>query len=72
MLTLDLFEKAAQEYPKVGLIWLQNLANISPEDTLSLFERIPKNCISEISIEFAQKILTINQNRLLQIRENLQ
>ncbi|NEO53732.1 MAG: HipA-like protein [Okeania sp. SIO3B5] len=54
MLTLDLFEKAAQEYPKAGLIWLQNLANISEEDTLSLFERIPKNCISEISIEFAQ------------------
>ncbi|MGK7920019.1 MAG: HipA domain-containing protein [Trichodesmium sp.] len=71
MLTLNLFEKAAQKYPKAALIWLQNLANISAEDTLSLFERIPKNYISEISIEFAQEILTINQNRLLQIRENL-
>ncbi|MEB3340213.1 hypothetical protein [Okeania sp.] len=72
MLTLDLFEKAAQKYPKAALIWLQNLANISAEDTLSLFKRIPKNYISEISIEFAQEILTINQNRLLKIRENLQ
>ncbi|WP_293133955.1 hypothetical protein [Okeania sp. SIO3I5] len=72
MLTLDVFEKAAQKYPQAALIWLQNLANISAEDTLSLFERIPKNYISEISIEFAQTILTINQNRLLQIRENLQ
>ncbi|MDJ0554884.1 MAG: HipA domain-containing protein [Microcoleaceae cyanobacterium MO_207.B10] len=72
MLTLDVFEKAAQKYPQASLIWLQNLANILAEDTLSLLERIPQNYISEISIEFAQEILTINQNRLLQIRENLQ
>lgn len=71
MLTLDLFEQAAQKYPKAAMIWLQNLAHISAEDTLSLFNCIPKNYISEISIEFAQTILTINQNRLLQIRENL-
>ncbi|NEP77182.1 MAG: HipA-like protein [Okeania sp. SIO3B3] len=71
MLTLDLFEQAAQKYPKAAIIWLENLAYISAEDTLSLFNRIPKNYISEISIEFAQEILKINQNRLLQIRENL-
>ncbi|NEQ75195.1 MAG: HipA-like protein [Okeania sp. SIO2C9] len=71
MLTLDVFKNAAQIYPKAALIWLQNLANISAENTLSLFKRIPKNYISEISIEFAQEILTINQNRLLQIRKNL-
>lgn len=71
MLTLYLFEQAAQKYPKAAIIWLQNLANISAGDTLSLFERIPQNYISEISIKFAQQILTINRHRLLKIRENL-
>lgn len=71
MLTLDVFEEAAQKYPQAALIWLQNLANILENDTMSLFARIPKNYISEISVEFAQQILKINRNKLLKIREKL-
>jgi hypothetical protein len=71
MLTLDVFEEAAARYPQAALIWLQRLANISEEDILSLFARVPEEFISEISIEFARQILTINRHRLLQIGEKL-
>jgi hypothetical protein len=44
---------------------LSRLSDISATDTLELFHRIPSHRISETAIEFAQKILEINQNRLL-------
>ncbi len=71
MLTLDVFEEAAERYPQAALIWIQLLANISEEDILSLFSRIPEEFISKISIEFARQMLTINRNRLLKIGEKL-
>jgi hypothetical protein len=36
-----------------------------------LFERIPSDRISSTAIEFAQKILEINQNKLLEFSKNL-
>lgn len=71
MLTLDAFAEVAARYPQAALIWLEGLANISEENILSLFARIPEEFISEISMEFARQILTINRNRLLQIGEKL-
>lgn len=71
MFTLDTFGEAAQRYPQAALIWLQRLTNISEEDIWSLFARIPEDFISEISLEFARQILTINRNRLLQVGEKL-
>ncbi len=71
MLTLDAFEEAAQRYSQAALIWLQRLANISEDEILSLFVRVPGEYISEISLEFAKQILTINRHRLLQIGEKL-
>ncbi|MEH2132796.1 MAG: hypothetical protein V7K86_19645 [Nostoc sp.] len=46
-------------------VWLNNLARVSSNDTLELFEHIPSNRISQTAIEFAQKILELNQNKLL-------
>lgn len=71
MLTLDVFEEAAQRYSQAALIWLQRLANISEDDILSLFVRVPEEFISKISLEFARQILIINRHKLLQIREEL-
>lgn len=52
-------------------MWLEYLERISPADTLLIFNRIPKNRISSITIEFAQKILELNQDRLLNLKELL-
>jgi hypothetical protein len=68
----DAFCKAAKLYPKAANIWLDILATISADNTLALFQRIPGECISLIAIEFAQKILEINQNRLLEFKSQLQ
>jgi hypothetical protein len=38
---------------------------------MALFNRIPRERISEIVIAFAQEILEINQRRLLELREEL-
>ena len=69
--TFDAFCEAAKLYPKAGNIWLDNLAKISANNTLELFNRIPSHRISSIAIEFAQKILEINQNRLLDFGKEL-
>ncbi|MBR8828886.1 MAG: hypothetical protein DSM107014_13460 [Gomphosphaeria aponina SAG 52.96 = DSM 107014] len=67
--TFDAFIQAAQYNPKAAYRWLENLAKISTSDTLKLFQKIPPERIASISIEFAQKILEINQTRLLALRD---
>ncbi|HHP7231832.1 MAG TPA: HipA-like protein [Xenococcaceae cyanobacterium] len=69
--TLDAFFEAAKLYPTAANIWLDRLARVSINDTLELFERIPDNLISSTAIEFAQKILEINQHKLLEFRDKL-
>lgn len=69
--TFDAFRQAAQYNPNAANRWLDHLANISTSDTLNLFYSIPQERISEVAIEFAQEILKINQNRLLQLRDEL-
>ncbi len=69
--TLDAFCEAAKLHPQAANIWLGRLAGISINDTLKLFERIPNSLISSTAIEFAQKILEINQNKLLYFRNKL-
>ena len=56
---------------KLANIWLDNLEKISPKNTLRLFQRIPDNCISSTAIQFAQRILEINQNKLLEFSQEL-
>jgi hypothetical protein len=69
--TFEAFCEAAKLYPKAANIWLDSLAKISANNTLDLLERIPSERISLIAIEFAQKILEINQNKLLEFRKEL-
>lgn len=69
--TFDAFCRASQEYPNAAKAWLNNLAKVSSNDTLELFERIPSNLITETAINFAQKILELNQFRLLKLRDTL-
>ena len=50
---------------------LNRLADVSREDTLSVFERIPESRISTLAVEFAQKMLEVNRSRLIGLREEL-
>ncbi|MEH2203164.1 MAG: HipA-like protein [Nostoc sp.] len=63
--TFNAFCEAQKWYPDAARVWLNNLARVSSNDTLKLFERIPSNRISQTAIEFAQKILELNQSKLL-------
>lgn len=62
--TIDAFVKVANLYPKAASIWLNRLKNIKDEDISGLLNRIPKSLISSISIEFVEKVLYINRNKL--------
>ncbi|GET39991.1 hypothetical protein [Microseira wollei] len=68
---LDAFRLAAQRYPLAARVWLEHLAGVSMRDTQALFNRIPNEFISEVAIAFAQKILEINQQRLLDLQKEL-
>ncbi|MBN4005279.1 hypothetical protein [Nostoc sp. LPT] len=64
-LCFNAFCEAQKRYPDAARVWLNNLARVSSNDRLKLFERIPSNRISQTAIEFAQKILELNQSKLL-------
>lgn len=66
--TFDAFLEARQRYPNAANIWLEHLNKVSNNDILGLFQRIPTERISKTAIEFAQKILEINQRRLRDLR----
>jgi HipA-like C-terminal domain len=69
--TFEAFCEAAKLSPQAANIWLDSLAKISASNTLELFEHIPSDRISSTAIEFACKILEINQNRLLNFSKEL-
>ena len=69
--TLDAFWDAARRDPRAGNIWLDRLARIRPADTLVLFRCIPTDRISQPGIQFAQRMLELNQHRLLGLRGEL-
>ncbi|MBD2180460.1 HipA-like protein [Planktothrix sp. FACHB-1355] len=66
--TFEVFREVAGRYPDAASVWLEYLAKVSLSDTLDLFRRIPSDRISETAIKFAQKVLELNQNRLLDLR----
>ena len=47
--------------------WLEQLNRISPLDTRAILNRIPKEEMSDVTLEFTQKMLELNRERLLEI-----
>lgn len=64
----DVFCEVKKLYPNAAKIWLDRLAEISSSDTLEIIMRIPKHRISIPAIEFAHKILELNQKELLNLQ----
>ncbi len=69
--TFDVFGKIQERYPNAAQVWLSRLESVSRANILEIFNRIPKNRISTIAIEFAVNILEFNQRRLLNLGELL-
>ncbi|EDN71380.1 conserved hypothetical protein [Beggiatoa sp. PS] len=63
--TLEVFRQAAQKKPLAAHFWLTRLENISLTKIQAIFAQIPRTEITSIASEFAQKILTLNRQRLL-------
>lgn len=71
LLNLEVFQIAANRYPDATKVWLQKLADISPDDITELLFKVPETRLSPIAREFTQQILLQNQIRLLNIRDSL-
>ena len=69
--TLDAFLFAAKFRAQAALSWLKKLETVSPKETESLFHEVGVDRISPIAIEFAQKMLVLNKERLLTCVETL-
>ena len=65
---LKAFQAASSQNPQASKIWLEKLENVTIDVVREVFERIPEERISELSKEFAIKMLEINRQRLLELK----
>ena len=56
-------------FPEAAGAWLGRLEQVSLRDTRALFDEIPPDRISTVAIDFAQKMLELNRQRLLATKE---
>ena len=69
--TQDAFGATARAIPAAAKVWLDRLAGVSSADTLRIFEEVPPTLITAPAIEFAQRMLELNQQRLLLLGSSL-
>ena len=69
--TFEAFREAARLQPKDAVAWLVRLGEVKQEDVAEIFDRVPRERISEAAAEFAQAMLSINRRKLLDLRENI-
>jgi len=69
--TVDAFLAAARLCPAAARSWLRRLSRVRLEEMRTIVERVPGKRISSIGIEFACKVLELNQSRLLVLEETL-
>lgn len=69
--TLNAFRNAAKMRPDAAKAWMERLAKVTLQDTKTIFDKIPANWITDVAIEFAQKMLELNRARLLALRGDL-
>ena len=65
---IEAFRAASSRNPDASKIWLEKLENVTINDVKEIFERIPEERISEVSKEFAIRMLEINRQRLLELK----
>ncbi len=67
--TVEAFKRASEKQPEAALEWLDRLAAVSDDQIAAIFASIPKHLVSELGVEFATKMLSLNKERLLLTRE---
>jgi len=65
------FAAVARDYSRSATLWLEQLAQIAPEQFSALLSQIPPHRISPVALEFAYQMLEFNRSRLLALREDL-
>ncbi len=69
MSMLDVFREAGRIQPAAAKAWLIRLESIPLQDIQSLFEQLPPDRISLVAIDFALRMLKLNRQRLLALKE---
>ncbi len=65
--TVVVFQETAMRKRDAARQWLNKLEAITPSDTREILDRVPKEDISNVAIEFTQRMLELNRQRLLAI-----
>jgi hypothetical protein len=65
--TIDAFREAAGRRSLAAREWLRNLESVDENEEWAILARIPTSHISEVAIEFARRMLTLNRERRLSI-----
>jgi hypothetical protein len=61
------FQQAAQQYPEAATAWLHRLDEIDSTAVEAIFDRIPGARISDASIDFALRQLSLNRDAILDL-----
>ena len=69
--TIEAFKLCADSNKDIAIYWLENLESLEINKVRDIFNRIPEHLISDVSIEFALKILEENKDRLMEVKEVL-
>ncbi len=70
--TLEAFIIAGRQSISATQSWIEKLSSITESQTLQILSSIPRGKISDIAIEFAQKMLCLNKARLLAVIEEFE
>ena len=71
MKTLEAFLEAAKIRPEAADYWTAKLAILKPDDFKSVLADVPDTVISAPAREFAQKMLEVNMQRILNTRQSI-
>jgi hypothetical protein len=66
--TFDAFREAGRLRSGAANAWIDRLEGVSEQDTRQIFNKVPPDRITPVAIDFAQKMLEVNRNRLLALR----
>lgn len=70
--TIEAFTLCADANKNIAIYWLDKLEKLDLNDIENVFNMVPKDLISKVSIKFAMKILEENIKRLLKVKEELE
>ncbi len=68
---LDAFLEVAKIRPRAATAWLESLGDFDLSSIDEIFARIPEDRITSVAVDFARRMLEVNQQRLLSLKGSL-